>query len=167
MCIRDRFEGDSASFSVVAEGNPSPTYQWQRDGSDIAGETSATFSIASTETVDAGSYTVVVSNTEGDVTSDAAALVVEPALVAPSIITQPAAVTVTEGEVANFTVVAEGNPSPTYQWQRDGSDIAGATSATFSIASTETVDAGSYTVCLLYTSPSPRDLSTSRMPSSA
>ena len=26
---------------------------------------------------------------------------------------------------------------------------------------------GNYTICLLYTSPSPRDLSTSRMPSSA
>ena len=29
------------------------------------------------------------------------------------------------------------------------------------------VDAGKTTTCLLYTSPSPRDLSTSRMPSSA
>ena len=30
-----------------------------------------------------------------------------------------------------------------------------------------TIDTARYTICLLYTSPSPRDLSTSRMPSSA
>ena len=206
-------EGEVAEFAVVADGNPSPTYQWQRDSLDIPGETGANLSIAAAEFSDAGSYAVVVSNSEGDVTSDAAVLVVEPGLFAPSIVTQPADVTVIEGEVADFTVVANGNPSPTYQWQRDGADIAGETSASFSIASTETVDAGSYTVvvsnsegdvtseeavlvvepglfapsivtqpadlsvaageaaafvvCLLYTSPSPRDLSTSRMPSSA
>ena len=163
---------------MVADGNPSPTYQWQRDGSDIAGETSASLSIASTEIADTGSYAVVVSNSEGDVTSEAAVLVVAPNLFAPAITTQPIDVTVTEGETAEFSVVADGNPLPSYQWQRDGADIPEETDDTLQIVNVAALNAGIYTVvvsnsegdvtsCLLYTSPSPRDLSTSRMPSSA
>ena len=43
---------------------------------------------------------------------------------------------VRKGEVANvgatatFTVVANGNPAPTYQWQKSGANISGATAAT-------------------------------------
>ena len=50
----------------------------------------------------------------------------------PTITTQPANRTVTAGQTATFSVVAlTGAPAPTYQWQKDGANISGATSATY------------------------------------
>ena len=64
-----------------------------------------------------------------------------------------------------------------YQWLRAGAAIAGATTSTYQVSSADVgkkvrvVVTGSLTgytsVCLLYTSPSPRDRTRSRMPSSA
>ena len=66
--------GSAASFSVVADGTAPLSYQWRKDGVAISGATSSTYTIASTKTTDAGSYTVVVTNSAGSVTSSAATL---------------------------------------------------------------------------------------------
>src|SRR6266478_2199697 len=47
--------------------------------------------------------------------------------VAPTIATQPANQTVTAGQTAAFTVVAAGTAPLSYQWQKNGVNIAGAT----------------------------------------
>ena len=62
--------GGAASFSVVASGTSPLAYQWKKDGSSISGATSSTYTIASTQTTDAGSYTIVVTNSAGSVTSN-------------------------------------------------------------------------------------------------
>ena len=62
--------GGAASFSAVATGTSPFAYQWKKDGSSISGATSSTYTIASTQTTDAGSYTVVVTNSAGSVTSN-------------------------------------------------------------------------------------------------
>jgi lysophospholipase L1-like esterase len=73
-------EGNAVSFTVVAAGS-GLTYQWTRDGADVAGATSATYSIASPTVADDGAeFRVVVSSEGGDVTSDPARLDVNPAL---------------------------------------------------------------------------------------
>ena len=136
--------GASVAFTVAASGNPAPTYQWQKSGVNISGATSATYSIASTVTGDAGNYVAVATNTAGSATSAAATLTVNPALAAPTITTSPTDVTVTAGASATFTVAASGNPTPTYQWQKGGANISGATSATYTIASVVAGDAGNY-----------------------
>ena len=138
--------GRGASFNVAASGNPTPTYQWQKGGVTISGATSATYTIASTVAGDAGNYAVVVTNSSGSVTSATATLTVSAALAAPAFTTQPSSATVIVGGAATFTAAASGNPTPTYQWQKGGVTIAGATSTTYTIASTGTGDAGSYTV---------------------
>ncbi|MEQ1579225.1 MAG: immunoglobulin domain-containing protein [Steroidobacteraceae bacterium] len=132
--------GQAASFTVVATGTPAPTYQWKRNGVDIAGATSSTYSIAAVSVSDNGAaFTVVATNAAGSVTSLAAVLTV-PA--APAITTQPAGITRPDGAAASFTVVATGTPAPTYQWKRNGVNIAGATSATYSIAAVTLADNG-------------------------
>jgi hypothetical protein len=68
--------GNAASFAVVASGTSPFTYQWMKDGSSIGGATSSTYTIASTKTTDAGSYTVVVTNSIGAVTSDSTVLTI-------------------------------------------------------------------------------------------
>ena len=68
--------GSSTSFAVSAASNAPLSYQWNKDGAAISGATSSTYTIATTKTTDAGSYTVVVTNSAGSVTSQAAQLTV-------------------------------------------------------------------------------------------
>ena len=65
--------GQSATFTVTATG-VNLMYQWQKDGRDISGATSATYTIAVVAESDEGEYQCVVSNTAGFVTSTAANL---------------------------------------------------------------------------------------------
>ena len=65
------------------------------------------------------------------------------AVVAPSITTQPVKQTVTAGQTATFQVVASGTAPLTYQWQRFGTNIAGATSSSYTTPATRTGDSGS------------------------
>lgn len=70
-----------------------------------------------------------------------------PTPVAPSITTQPAAVSVAGGQTAQFSVVATGTSPLGYQWQANGQDVAGATAASYTTAPTAAADDGSaYTV---------------------
>src|SRR6266702_774800 len=62
--------------------------------------------------------------------------------VAPYITTQPANQTVTAGQTASFSVVASGTAPLNYQWQKNGADIAGATSSSYMTPVTTTSDSG-------------------------
>lgn len=64
----------------------------------------------------------------------------------PTITTAPLAVAATAGGAATFSVAAGGAGPFTYQWQKDGAAIPGATAATYSVASVRVADAGFYTV---------------------
>jgi uncharacterized cupredoxin-like copper-binding protein len=139
--------GETATFTVVAEGNGTLLYQWSKDGVDIDGATSDTLVIENVTAEDhAGVYTVLVTDDDGSVTSDGATLTVtEPP--APTITTQPQDQTVVAGETATFTVVAEGNGTLLYQWSKDGAELAGATSDTLVIENVTVEEhAGVYTV---------------------
>jgi len=61
---------------------------------------------------------------------------------APSITTHPTGQTVSAGGTATFTVSASGSPPLSYQWQRNGAEIPGATSASYSLSSVTTADSG-------------------------
>ena len=68
--------GGSASFSAAATGTPAPTYQWQKNGVMIAGATASSYVIVPATASDAGSYTVVATNSVGSVTSNLALLTI-------------------------------------------------------------------------------------------
>ena len=138
--------GDAVTFTTAASGTPTPTFQWQKNGATLPGATGASYTLANVAIGDAGSYTVVASNSAGSTTSGTAVLTVNAATVSPSITTQPSGQTVTSGNAATFTVAANGTPTPTYQWKKNGSSISGATGASYTIASTTTGSAGTYTV---------------------
>ena len=70
-------QGYPGSFTVAASGTVPLTYQWLKNGVAISGATSATHSIATVATTDAGSYTVTITNAAGSVTSSAATLTVQ------------------------------------------------------------------------------------------
>ncbi|MCW3074880.1 MAG: C-terminal target protein [Flaviaesturariibacter sp.] len=136
--------GAGATFTVVATGTGTLTYQWNKNGSPITGATAATYTIGATTAADAGNFTVTVTGTCGAVTSNAANLTVNAATV---ITTQPAATQgVCTGAPATFTVTATGAGTLTYQWRKGGTPITGATAATYTIASAGVADAATYTV---------------------
>jgi hypothetical protein len=64
----------------------------------------------------------------------------EPTLL--SITAQPANQTVTAGQTATFAVVASGSVPLTYQWQKSGTNISGATAASYTTPVTTTADSG-------------------------
>lgn len=68
--------GAPVSFTVGATGTAPLSYQWKKNGTDIAGATNTTYSIASTVVGDAGNYSVVVTNPAGSATSTTATLTV-------------------------------------------------------------------------------------------
>ena len=68
--------GSYASFTVVATSLTPLSYQWRKEGVALAGANSATFSIAQVQAADAGTYSVMVSNSGAAVTSDPATLTV-------------------------------------------------------------------------------------------
>ncbi len=140
--------GQSAIFMADVAASPAPTYQWTKNGVNIPGATSTSYIIAAAQTSDAGIYALTIVNSADTETTTGATLTVNPGsgLTAPAITTQPAPLTVTVGATATFTVVATGNPAPTYQWKKNGVAITGATTATLILANAQTGDAASYTV---------------------
>ena len=72
--------GQTAAFSVTATGTAPLSYQWQKGTTAISGATSATYTTPATTTSDSGStFSVVVSNSLGNATSNAATLTVNAA----------------------------------------------------------------------------------------
>ena len=63
--------GTSASFSVTASGAAPLNYQWRFNGTDIAGATGATYTLANTQPANLGLYTVVVTSGTTSTTSSA------------------------------------------------------------------------------------------------
>src|SRR5262245_1307370 len=116
--------GESASFTVTANGTAPLSYQWQKfissTWTDIAGATAATFTIQTAATTDAGQYRVVVSNLVGTATSNAATLTVNQFPTA----TISAPDTYTFGQTIDFSGTAtdpeEGTlPASAYTWRVD------------------------------------------------
>jgi hypothetical protein len=135
--------GQAASFGVVAAGSAPLAYQWLRGGQPIAGATSASYTTPATALADNGAaFSVQVSNAAGSVTSAAAVLIVNAALVAPTITAQPQAATVTAGQTATFSITATGSAPLAYQWRRNGTAIAGATAASYTTPVTTSADNG-------------------------
>lgn len=62
--------------------------------------------------------------------------------VGPSITTQPVSAAVAAGQTATFSVAASGTGPLTYQWQRSGTNISGATGATYTTPATTSADNG-------------------------
>ena len=120
-----------------ADGLGAITYQWLRDGSDIVGATSSTYTLGDADVGAAISVKATYTDGHGtleSVTSAATAAVanVNDAPVGAVTISG----TATEDQVltaSNTLTDADGLGAITYQWLRDGSDIVGATSSTYTL----------------------------------
>ena len=66
--------GSSATFTVTATGNPTPSYQWLFNGGLIGGATTNSYTVFHARTTNGGNYSVSVTNGVGSVTSSNAFL---------------------------------------------------------------------------------------------
>jgi len=110
-------QSQAASFTVTAAGNGPLAYQWRFNTANIAGATSTAYNIANCYDTNAGSYTVVVTNNQGSVTSAVATLTVN---LPPTITAQPQSRTILTGTCTNFSVTATGTAPLYYQWLSNG-----------------------------------------------
>jgi hypothetical protein len=143
------------TFTVSALGG-SLSYQWRFNAAAITSATAASYTISSVDQTNEGTYTVVITNSYGSITSAQATLTV---IFPPVIKLQPASLTVPAGSNAAFTVTASSVEPLAYQWQLNGANIqaatgtgaAGDTSFGFTVTNAQAADAGTYTVVIANT----------------
>lgn len=142
--------GDNVNFTVaVHPASVTPlSYQWQRfgtnlsngptgNGSTISGTTTDTLTITSAQSGDNGDYTVAISNAYGATTSAPPAVLTISAGNVPPNISGPNNITVIQGNNATFTASVAGAPTPDVQWQKNGVEIPGATTASLTITNAQ------------------------------
>jgi hypothetical protein len=138
------FTGTRVTFSAAASGSGTISYQWRKNGLDIFGATATSYAIASVQQSDAGSYSVLATDSNGSTSSSSAVLTVQTAGVAPVILASPVSQTVVAGTSVSFAGSASGTPPPAYQWRKNGIAIPGATSSTLAFSSAQSTDGGTY-----------------------
>jgi len=73
---RTGYIGDHATFSALATGSPTITYQWRKNGVAIPGATGSMLTLNNLQVGDAGTYSVLATNTAGTTVSSNAVLTV-------------------------------------------------------------------------------------------
>lgn len=139
--------GQPTVFNFSATGSFPRTYQWLKSGSAISGATNEDYSIAAAAISDAGTYSVTITNSQGSATSSAASLTINGATPPVLYSFYPNDDNRTQGESVTLSSSITSGSSPyTYQWYKNGTAIAGATSASLTFAVIAVADAGKYKV---------------------
>ena len=141
-------QGSPVTLGVTAGGQEPLYFKWILNHIALSGANGASLLIPDAEPVNAGTYTVAVSNAIGSVTSSPATLTVTPRPVAAAITKEPAPAsqTVAAGSTVVFTTAASGYPAPALQWLFDGKPIARATQTALRVPNVQAGNQGSYTV---------------------
>ncbi len=137
--------GDDVRFDIFAVGTGPLGYQWRFNDNDISGATASNLMLTHLQFTNAGSYGVLVSDSQGPQLSDGAILALR-----PLITSQPQNQAVTAGNDATFTVMADGNPPFTYHWRHNRKSIAGGTNSLLTVGNVQPADAGSYSVTVTH-----------------
>ena len=119
--------GSNLTLTVTATGTAPLGYNWQLNGTNlvnggsISGATTNVLKITSAQTTNSGTYTVIVTNLAGSVTSSNAVVTVTN--VPPTITLQPTNQTVSMGTLASLVINATGPGPLSYQWQVGGTNL--------------------------------------------
>ncbi|MDB6029294.1 MAG: hypothetical protein JWM68_5517, partial [Verrucomicrobiales bacterium] len=146
--------GATAVFTGTANGTPTLTYRWFKNGSllsnggKISGATTTSLTITNVLQIDSANYSMMASNSISTATSLPAFLAVND----PVIVSSPVSRTNVAGTTATFTASANGTAPLSYRWQKgasflaNGGNISGATNATLTVSSVSQADATLYSV---------------------
>jgi uncharacterized delta-60 repeat protein len=138
----------TATFGVVVGSAGPYSCRWYKDGlplvdgGNVVGASTTTLAVANVFAVDAGAYSVVVTNSSGSRSSAEAALRVREPLISG----QPTGQNRELGEAVELGVTGIGTPPLEYHWYRDGMAIEGAREPTLALSNLQGRDAGRYSV---------------------
>jgi cysteine-rich repeat protein len=117
--------GQTATFTVSAVGSAPLTYQWQKNGSDIAGATAASYTLPNIVLADDGAtFRCRVTNSFGSITSNPATLTVVGYAPSASILTPISETLYTAGQPVSFSGQASDSedgalPPSAFTWDVD------------------------------------------------
>jgi hypothetical protein len=147
------YAGHIVQFKVLADGTAPLAYQWYKGTSPIGGATNNTLAFTCVPADDSTTYSVVITNYVGSITSSVATLTVSTGLLIDAQLTS---ITRNVGSAAAFEIVAEGALPITYQWHNgDSTAIPGATNQTLWLSNVQlTNDGATYYISVInpYTS---------------
>jgi gliding motility-associated-like protein len=133
-----------SNYTIQVSGNDNGggtiTYQWEKGASIISNSNAATYTLTNIQSGDAALYSVILSNSCGNVTSSDFQLNVNQK---PSITVSPNPINVL-CVGATLTLNADVISATSFKWQKDGADI-GNTTKTLTIPSVAASSAGVYT----------------------
>jgi hypothetical protein len=141
------FEGQTASFNVnVTAGSQPITYQWMKNGAAIPGATFGSLGINRVALTDAGTYTAVITNAAGSVTSNGAVLTVTPAA-PPVIAQQPVGGTIPFYDRLSLNALYTGTQPLTLEWKRDDR-VVSTGRGDYSVSNATPTDSGVYVLMI-------------------
>jgi len=127
---KSAIEGESATFAVGASSPGILSYQWRKNSLEIVGASSRTYTTPPLNIGDNGSvYDVVLKSGKKQLVSKSAVLSV--LAIPPSISSHPTTKNVNIGDTVTFDVSATGTAPLSYQWLKNGDNIIGAISASY------------------------------------
>ncbi len=134
--------GTAADFTVGVSGTAPFAYQWYFNGTNLlAGLTNAALNLANVQSINAGGYSVIITNIAGSITSSVATLSV---LLPPTMVQQPTNQTINALQSVTLNGLAAGTPPLSYEWRKNGVPIAGANNAALTLNNVTTNAAGTY-----------------------
>jgi hypothetical protein len=134
-------QGGNATFTARGAGLYGVAYQWQTNGVNLWGATNATLTLTNVQPpAQLASYSVIVGNEVGGIASSNAyfTFVTPPVIVSQTMPTNQVAIYLTNltlNVVATAPGIYNGFPL-SYQWKFNGTNIAGATSASYTVHAT-------------------------------
>ncbi|HWH68101.1 MAG TPA: LamG-like jellyroll fold domain-containing protein, partial [Candidatus Sulfotelmatobacter sp.] len=152
------YAGATNVFTAAVGGILPMTYQWMAgpigsstytnvlDGNNIAGATTPTLTITNLQFANEADYVLVATGPYGTTTTTPASLKVVAALVTQPLF--PASARLYPGGTARFSIQATGTQPLTYQWRKNGSAIAGATTNSLVLGPVSNADAANYDVVI-------------------
>lgn len=137
------FQGSSVTFTAVADSSFTPTYQWRRNGTNISGATSATYTINNLGTANSGNYDVRV--VDGPVTKFSNVVPLTVFSAKPTFVQQPSNRVVALGSGVTLNALAVAPTGINYVWKKGTKAIESANEPQYELtASATSADAGAY-----------------------
>ncbi len=130
-------------MTVGVTGDAPFSYQWQFDGTNIAGATASSLVLSNLQAANSGTYSVTVTNT---ISTNSSSAVVSVGSGPPVVVLAPQSRVESVGDHLAFTIAATGTLPIYYQWESNGVAIAGATGTAYALANIAAADSATYSV---------------------
>jgi len=134
--------GQTVTFTVGADGDPAPTYQWYHGSTPISGAHSATLNYTVQASDDSTYVYAAASNSIGFVRSAFATIRAYNG--PPAFVVQPSNQSLQVGQTAHFASGVNSTGNTTYQWYFNGQPLAGATASLLTLTNIQYNEAGTY-----------------------